>query len=105
MYTKGKLTASDRRVLLTKWVGRAWQEVSQNKDVIIRSFKKCGTSLDLSGSENNEINIEGILDYMMPSPDEVLKDDVEFHLESDDSGNDVYDDDGDEFEVESQITQ
>ena len=42
---------------------------------------------------------------MMPSPDEVLKDDVEFHLESDDSGNDVYDDDGDEFEVESQITQ
>ena len=52
--------------------------------------------MDLSGSENNEINIEGILDYMMPSPDEVLKDDVEFHLESDDSGNDVYDDDGDE---------
>ena len=42
---------------------------------------------------------------MMLSPDEVLKDDVEFHLESDDSGNDVHDDDGDEFEVESQITQ
>ena len=34
-----------------------------NKDAIVRSFKKCEISLDLSGSENNEINIEGIPDY------------------------------------------
>ena len=27
---------------------------------IVRSFEKCRISLDLSGSENNEINIEGI---------------------------------------------
>ena len=61
--------------------------------------------MDLSGSENNEINIEGISDYKMPSLDEVLEDDVEFHLESNDSDNDVYDDDGAEFEVYSQITR
>ena len=41
----------------------------------------------------------------MPSADEVLEDDVKFHFESDDSDNDVNDDDGDEFEAESQITQ
>ena len=105
LYTEGKLTASDRRVLLTKWVGRPWQEVSQNKDAIVRSFKKCGISLDLSGSENNEINIEGIPNYKMPSADEVFQDDVEFHLESDDSDNDIYNDDCDEFKAESQITQ
>ena len=29
------------------------------------SFKKCRISLDLSGSENNKINIEGIPDYKM----------------------------------------
>ena len=46
-------------------MGRAWQEVSQNNDAIVRSLKKCGISLDLSGSENNKINIEGILDYKM----------------------------------------
>ena len=46
-------------------MGRAWQEVSQNKDAIVMSFKKCRISLDLSGSENNEINIEGIPDYKM----------------------------------------
>ena len=53
----------------------------------------------LCWSENNEINIEGISDYKMPSLDEVLEDDVEFHLESNDSDNDVYDDDGAEFEA------
>lgn len=31
--------------------------------------------------------------------------DVEFYLESDDSDNDIYDDDGDYFQAESQITQ
>ena len=49
------------------------------------------------------LHIEGIPDYKMPSADEVLEDDVKF--ESDDSANDVNDDDGDEFEAESQITQ
>lgn len=71
----------------------------QNKDVSVRSFKKCGISLDPSGSENIEINIEGIRDYKIPSADEVLGDDVEFHLAHDDSDSDVYDDDGDEFEA------
>ena len=70
-----------------------------------RCFKKCGISLDLSGSENNKINMEGIPDYKMPSADEVLDVDVEFHLESDDSHNDIYDDDCDEFKAESQIIQ
>ena len=49
--------------------------------------------------------IEGIPDYKMPSAHEVLEDDVKFLLESHDSDNDVNDDDGEELEVESQITQ
>ena len=40
----------------------------------------------------------------MPSDDKGLEDDVEFRLESDDSDNDVYDDDDDEYEAKSQIT-
>lgn len=74
-------------------MGRTWQEVSKNKDAIVRSFKKCRLSLDLSGLENNEIN------HQRDSFD------VEFHLEVDDSDNDIYDNGGDEFEAESQITQ
>ena len=106
LYTEGKLTACDRQVLLTKWVGKAWQEVNQSKDTIIRSFKKCGISLDLTGSEDDDINIEGIPNYKMPSADEVLEDLVEFHLESDDSDDDVYDNnEDDEFETEGHTTQ
>ena len=63
--TEDKLAALDRRFLLTSWVGRAMQEVSQNKEAIVRSFKKCGISLDLSGSDNNKINIEGIPDHKL----------------------------------------
>ena len=41
----------------------------------------------------------------MLSADEVLQDDVKFHLESNDSDNDLNVDDGEAFEAESQITQ
>ena len=41
----------------------------------------------------------------MPSADKGLENDAEFRLESDDSDNDVYDDDDDEFEAKSEIAQ
>ena len=37
------------------------------KDSIIHSFKKDGLSVALDGSENDEVNIEGLLEYQMPS--------------------------------------
>ena len=40
-YLTGKFTAGERRVLLTQWVGQAWE---------IRSFKKCGISTAADGS-------------------------------------------------------
>ena len=36
------------------------------KESIVRSFKKCGLSVALDGSEDQEVNIEGILNYQMP---------------------------------------
>ena len=57
----GKVTAGDRRVLFTKWVGTAWQETSRRlKNTVIRSFVKCGISLSISGSRDIEINIDGL---------------------------------------------
>ena len=47
------MNASQRRVLVTKWVGEAWSKVGKMKDSIIRSFKKCGLSATLVGSEND----------------------------------------------------
>lgn len=81
-YVDGKLTASERRVLTTKWVANAWQKVSENKDMIIRSFVKCGITCKLDGSEDDQVNIRGLESYTMPLPEE------EFHLESSDEDDD-----------------
>ena len=48
---------------MTKWVGEAW--ANTNQDMVRRSFKKCGISLDLDGSENHLLNIEKLPDYAM----------------------------------------
>ena len=33
--------------LITKWVGQAWEEISEDKEMIIRSFNKCGISVPI----------------------------------------------------------
>lgn len=64
-YVEGSIPASERRVLFTQWVGQAWEEVSMNTRMVVRSFKKCGISVPIDGSEDDEINIEGIPSYQV----------------------------------------
>ena len=56
-------------MLTTKWVAEGWEKVSGNKQIIKRSFFKCGISLNLYVTEDNDINIEGISDYKLPQSD------------------------------------
>ena len=63
LYTTGKISASERRVLITKWVAKAWQKISDNKDMVVRSFQKCGLFIKLYGSEDGLANIEGLPNY------------------------------------------
>ena len=78
-----KLTAGERHVLFTKWVGKAWRETSRRiKDMVIRSFVKCGIVLPTSGERDNEINIEGIPGYTIGQPCDVAE--VMFYDSSDD---------------------
>ena len=58
-------------MLITKWVGQVWQEISADNEMVIRSFKKCGISVLIDGSEDDGIHIQG-LDYA------VEEDDVEY---------------------------
>ena len=69
-YLHGNFTASERRILLTKWIGQAWEEVSANKDMVIRGFWKCGISIAIDGSEDNEINIKDLENYEIESDDD-----------------------------------
>ena len=61
-----KVTAGDRRMLFTKWVGTARQETSRRlKDTVLRSLVECGISLPISGSRDIEIKMDGLPDYRM----------------------------------------
>ena len=69
-YVTGKINASERRVLFTKWVGKAWEDVSSKVEMVVRSFRKCGISVAIDGSEDSDININGLENYSVESDDE-----------------------------------
>ena len=71
---------------MTKWVGEAWSKVGKMRNSIIRSFKKCGLSVALDGSENADVNIEGLPEYQMLSAF-VQDDDDESEKQDQDKGN------------------
>ena len=82
-YVKGGFNAGARRVLFTKWVGQAWEEVSTNSEMVIRSFKKVGIALAVDGSEDNLINIKDLDNYKIESSDDE-SDDEELYTDDED---------------------
>ncbi len=54
----GKFTASERRVLLTQWVGEAWSKISEDIEIAVRSFRKCRISVAADGSEDFDIHLD-----------------------------------------------
>ena len=69
-YMHGSIPASERRVLFTKWVGQACDEVCANKEAIIRSFKKCGISVPIDGSKDELISIQDLEEYTVGEDEE-----------------------------------
>lgn len=82
-YLYNSLSASARRVLITKWVGAAWAQVSQKTEMIWRTFKKCGISVAIDGSEDSEINIRGMEGYSIDTDHESEEEDM-FELDASD---------------------
>uniref|UniRef100_A0A1X7TTA4 DDE-1 domain-containing protein n=1 Tax=Amphimedon queenslandica TaxID=400682 RepID=A0A1X7TTA4_AMPQE len=80
-YVNRTITARERRILFTKWVGQAWEEVSFKKEMIKRSFIKAGIAVAINGSQDDEINIEGLENYQVDVSDDESSDDP--FLESD----------------------
>ena len=66
-YVKGLINAGECQVLITKLFTNAWEEVSSNVDLIFCSFRKCGISVAIDGSEDEDINVEGLEDYSVKS--------------------------------------
>src|SRR4051812_12348080 len=67
-WTEQKFTASERRILMTKWVAQAWKDICKDHmETIIRSFRECGITVAPDGSEDYDINIRGLDSYTVPS--------------------------------------
>ena len=90
LYISNKLTASKRRVLVTKSVAEVWEKIKTNKEMIIRAFTKCGITTNEDGSENHLVHIEGI-PYVMPQPEEELHLETSSDEDSDNSLSSTYD--------------
>ena len=102
-YVTGKISASDRRVLFTKWVGQSWADLSTNQQMTIHSFEKCGISVPIDGSNDAAINIRGLEDYtvgLLTSDDDEENDEDPFDYNDpnsdDENDDDLFDDDENE---------
>lgn len=63
-WENGTLTASERRILISNWVGKAWEKLCNEKaDFIRRAFVKTGSGLTLSGEDDDKICPEGTVGY------------------------------------------
>ena len=74
-YIQGTIPASERRILFTKWVGSAWEQISRNHDMVKRSFHKCGISVPIDGSKDTDINIKDLPDYSVGEMETTESDD------------------------------
>ena len=65
------IVPTKRRILMTKWLGDAWEDFTQNKqETITKAFKKCGMYNALDGSESHLIKMRKYSAYKAPKKEE-----------------------------------
>jgi len=92
--TKEKKSECEKRILITKFVGAAWEKVFlSGKYNPAAFFEKTGCLLTLDGSEDDKVRIEGCLEYKPPQAPKPDADDdgIEESKQSDPSVNEVFD--------------
>jgi len=59
-----------RRILVTKWIGEAWERYTTDptyEDTIFKCFQRTGCLLTADGSDDNEVRpMQGMTDYVLP---------------------------------------
>ena len=58
-----KLSAKERRILMTQWTGEGWTELKENKEFLKRLFEKTGCLMTVDGSGDEFITPQGLEDY------------------------------------------
>ena len=62
-WENSKTTASERRILFSNWVSRAWKRLQRRDRFIQRMFEQCGVILKKDGSGRCKIHIPGFEEY------------------------------------------
>ena len=66
------LSSKQRRILVTQWVGKAYNKIHANdseyKDSCRRYFEKTGCLITADGTDDDKITPEGLNDYTIPGP-------------------------------------
>ena len=69
-WKNGKVSASERRILFTHWLAKAWKEyTTECQDQITKAFKRCGQYNDMQGRENHLVKVQGVPNYEVPDKD------------------------------------
>ena len=77
-------------------MGNAWEELSKNEDMIVRAFRKCGISVPIDGSEDGDINVKDVDDYVVGSDsDEEFTDEEDPFLSGDEEDSESSSEDSD----------
>ena len=58
-----KLSAIKRRILMTKWTGKAWRELRQDKLFFKKLFQKTGCLMTIDGTDDELIRPQGLDGY------------------------------------------
>ena len=63
-------TAMQRRILITQWVGKAWETLcgSEYENLRKRCWEKTGCLMTADGSEDDKVTPEGLPSYKIPPP-------------------------------------
>lgn len=60
-----RLSAKDRRILMTQWTGELWSELSNEQTFLKRLFEKTGCLLTADGSDDVKISPQGLENYQI----------------------------------------
>ena len=58
-----RMTAKERRILMTKWTGEAWDELKKKAEYIPRLFEKAGCLVTADSSDDEKIQPQKLNDY------------------------------------------
>jgi hypothetical protein len=61
-WTSDDLAAWERRVLMTEWYGKGYEEACKTYD-FKKNFEKCGSALTCDGSYDDKIHLQGVEEF------------------------------------------